>query len=208
MVVFQNALYVLDQIGFTDIFLPFILIFTILFAILQKIHVFGEDDRKFNGIIALALAIGAIIPHSLGRYPPGTDIVQILNTALPNISLLVIAVIFFLVLLGIFGGGPAWGSQFIGGIVTIAAIAAITIIFGSAAGWWQTSGILTALSDPDIQATIIIIAVFWIIMTIITQEEGTPGFAEETGSFFDVAKAAALMKADREAREKARKGGG
>ena len=208
MVVFQNALYVLDQIGFTDVFLPFILIFTILFAILQKIHIFGAEDRKFNGIIALALAIGAIIPHSLGQYPPGTDIVEILNTALPNISLLIIAVVFFLVLLGIFGGGPAWGSQFVGGIVTIAAIVAIAVIFGSAAGWWQTTGILTALSDPDIQATIIIIAVFWLIMTIITKEEGTPGAFEEAGSFFDVQKAAALMAAEREAKKKAKQGGG
>lgn len=181
---FQDALYLLDQLGFTDVFLPFILIFTIIFAVLQKIQIFGADSRKFNAIISLALAIGVVIPHSLGKYPAGTDIVEILNNALPNVSLLIVAVVFLLVLIGIFGGETGWRSEWFGGIISFVSIAAIIIIFGSAAGWWETTGVLSALSDPNIQATIIVIAVFWLIIATITKEESKPGPFEEMGKFF------------------------
>ncbi len=181
---FQNALYVLDQIGFTDVFLPFILIFTVVFATLQKISLFGAESRKFNSIIALALSIGVIIPHSLGKYPPGTDIVVILNTALPNVSLLIVSIVFLLIVIGMFGGKAVWGETFIGGAVTLIALALVITIFGSAAGWWQTSGALRALSDPNIQAAILIIAVFWLIISTITKEKEEEGAVTKLGKFF------------------------
>ncbi len=184
----QDVLYILDQIGFTDVFLPFILIFTILFAVLQKINVFSPkgtntDSRKYNSIIALAMSIGVIIPHSLNKYPPGTDIVDILNKALPNVSLLIVAALFLLVLLGLFGAQFTWGSGIIGGIVTLVSLGLITTIFGSAAGWWQNTGVLSFLQDPDIQATFLILIVFFFIISTITSDSKT-NYMEETGKFF------------------------
>jgi hypothetical protein len=168
----QNVFYRLQEMGFTDIFLPFVLIYTIVFAILQKIELFGKGkSRKFNSIIALALSIGVIIPHSLNQYPPGTDVVVILNNALPNISLLIIGIVFFLIIIGMFGGSAAWGENLIGGAVSVIALILVAVIFGSAAGWWEPGGALSFLSDPDIQAVILIIAVFWIIISTITKED-------------------------------------
>jgi len=181
----QDIIYTLDRIGFTDVFLPFILIFTIVFATLQKIELFGKGkSKRFNAVISLALSIGVIIPHSLNQYPPGLDVIDILNRALPNVSLLIIAVVFLLVLVGLFGGEAKWGSGIIGGIVSAASVGAVVAIFGSAAGWWETSGILFFLSDPDVQAALIILAVFWLIISTITKEEKKPGILEEVGKFF------------------------
>jgi len=181
----RDILFTLDRIGFTDVFLPFILIFTIVFATLQKIQLFGEGkSKRFNAVISLALSIGVIIPHSLNQYPPGLDVVDILNRALPNISLLIIAVVFLLVLIGLFGGEAKWGSGIIGGFVSIISVAGVVAIFGSAAGWWQTSGILFFLSDPDVQAAFLVIAVFWLIISTITKEEKSKNIFDEIGKFF------------------------
>ncbi len=198
----QDALYLLDQIGFTDVFLPFILIFTIIFAVLQKIELFGEGkSRKFNSIIALALAIGVIIPHSLNKYPPGTDVVQILNTALPNVSLFVVAIVFLLVVVGMFGGRAEWKNSWAGGIVTFIATGVLIFIFGNAAGWWETTGVYYWLSDPNIQAVLIVLIVFWLIISAITREKEEEGAAERFGQFFGAA-----AKAAQKSEEK--KGGG
>lgn len=190
----QDIFYSLDQMGFTDVFLPFVLIYTILFAILQKIELFGSGkSKKFNAIIALALAIGVIIPHSLGKYPPGTDVVQILNQALPNVSLLIVGIIFVLIIIGMFGGSAKWGEGMIGGMVTIIAIGLVVAIFGNSAGWWQTTGVLNFLQDPDIQAIILVIGVFWIIISTITKEDTTEGkdMFTRMGKFFGAAEEAA-----------------
>ena len=180
----QDALYLLDQLGFTDVFLPFILIFTIIFAVLQKVQIFGTDSKKFNSVISLAVAIGVVIPHSLGKYPPGTDIVDIINSALPNVSLVIVALVFVLVLIGMFGGAPVLGGNWISGLITIIALGIVTYIFGNAAGWWQTTGALSFLSDPNVQATIIILAVFWLIISVITKGENEPGGLERVGELF------------------------
>ena len=189
---FQDALYLLDQMGFTDVFLPFILIFTIIFAVLQKIELFGAGkSRKFNSIISLALAIGVVIPHSLNKYPPGTDVVQILNTALPNVSLFVVAIVFLLVVVGMFGGKTNWNNSWAGGIVTFIAVAVLIFIFGNAAGWWESTGVYYWLSDPNIQAMLIVLIVFWLIVSAITKEKEDAGAAEKFGEFFGAAAKAA-----------------
>jgi len=199
---FQDALYLLDQMGFTDVFLPFILIFTIIFAVLQKIELFGEGkSRKFNSIISLALAIGVIIPHSLNKYPPGTDVVEILNAALPNVSLFIVSIVFLLVVIGMFGGKASWSNSWAGGIVTFIAVAVLVFIFGNAAGWWEASGLFYYLSDPNIQAMLIVLIVFWLIVSAITKEKDEEGGAEKFGQFFGAA-----AKAAQKAEEK--KGGG
>jgi len=184
---FQDALQLLDRVGFTDVFLPFILIFTIVFAVLQKINLFSDvagGSRKFNGLISLALAIGVIIPHSLGRYPPGADVVEIINNALPGISLLIVAIVFFLIIVGMFGGRTKWGESSTGGTISIIALIVIIFIFGNAAGWWQATGIFFYLSDPTIQAALLILLVFWIVLSIVTKEENKPGAATKIGEFF------------------------
>jgi hypothetical protein len=182
----EEAMRVLDNLGFTDVFLPFMLIFTILFAILEKIKIFGEGSRKFNGVIALAMSVGAIIPHSLGKYPPGADIVQILNSALPSVSLVIIAIVFLLVIIGIFGGNPNWADKMIGGWVSLIAVGLIVFIFGNSAGWWGAPDVVSFLGDPDLQATFIVIAVFLLIISIITKEDKAPetDMFSRMGKFF------------------------
>ncbi|MEK6822779.1 MAG: hypothetical protein AABY13_03035, partial [Nanoarchaeota archaeon] len=92
MGIFDNAIFYLDSLGLTQVILPFVLIFTVLFAIMQKVKIFGDLDKtkKFNVIIALVIALGVVIPHITGGYPPDQDPINIINGILPGSALILI----------------------------------------------------------------------------------------------------------------------
>jgi amino acid transporter len=89
--VLQQGVYVLENLGVVDVILPFILVFVIVFAVLQKTKILGENKegkpmKNFNSVIALVMGLAVVIPHVMGSYPdPNMDIVNIINIALPNI---------------------------------------------------------------------------------------------------------------------------
>lgn len=174
---YQDIFYFLDQIGLRDLILPFILIFTILFAVLDRIKIFGEKGKRFATLVALVITLSAIIPHILGQYPPGSDVVEIINNSLPGVAAIVVGIISVFILVGLFAK-ESLQTKPTGTIVALALIAVI-YIFGNSAGWWQrASWIPDFLSDGRIQALIVIIAVFWIVIATITKEPG-----EESGLY-------------------------
>jgi hypothetical protein len=163
----QNALSTLESFGIRDVILPFILIFTLVYAVLLKAKILGEK-KNFNVVIALVLALAVVIPHVTGTYPAESDVVNIINTALPQISLVLVAIISVMILVGIWGVDSPWAN--LTGLVVFIALAAVIFIFGSAAGWWPFFGFLSFLSDPDIQALLVIVLVFGLIVWFITRE--------------------------------------
>ena len=44
----ENAVIMLDNVGVADILVPFFLVFTIVFAVLQKTRIFGHEMDKKN----------------------------------------------------------------------------------------------------------------------------------------------------------------
>jgi len=179
----------LEQLGLFDVILPFILVFTIVFAILQKAKLFGEEDenKKFHVMISLVMGLAVVFPHVLGYYPPDRDIVNIINQSLPNVSIVLVAILMALLIIGVLGkkfelDGEAWTS---GGMVLIAFLA-IGYIFGNAAGWWDSPAWLYFLGDRETVTLIIAILIFAIIIWFITKsdEPATPG----EGFFADVSK--------------------
>ncbi|MFH1916087.1 MAG: hypothetical protein ABIJ21_02380 [Nanoarchaeota archaeon] len=183
MSTFENFMVYLDQIGVADVLLPFILIFTIIFAILQKTKIFGETKdgkahRNFDTVVALVMGLAVVIPHVMGRYPPGADIVEIMNNALPNISLIIVAILMLLLIIGIFGHDINLAGSPIGGWFVILAILIVGFIFGRAAGWFQGPGWLGFLDDPETQTLVVIILVFGIIVWFVTKDD-TPKDKEQ-----------------------------
>ena len=84
------------EFGLFDVVLPFLLVFSVVFAILEKTKVLGEEDgvpkRTLNSMIAFTVAMFVIAANK---------IVNVINTALPNIVLLTIFIVMFLMLVGI-----------------------------------------------------------------------------------------------------------
>jgi len=103
-----------------DIALPFLLVFTIIFAILEKSKVLGKESRKFNIIIAAIL--GLLVVRN-------ATVVNLIHRLLPNISLIVVAIIMFLLLIGIFMGKEFSGLT--GGLMGIVVLVSIVLVLWS-----------------------------------------------------------------------------
>ncbi len=93
----ENAIIFLRDFGLFDIVLPFLLVFTIVFAILEKTKILGEEDGKpkknLNSMVAFVVGLLVVATNK---------IVNALTQALPNVILLVIISISFLLLIGVF----------------------------------------------------------------------------------------------------------
>ena len=99
--VFREVIVFFDKLGIYDVVLPFLLVFTIVFAILDKTKIFGTEElegRKYskknlNAIVAFVAAFFVVA---------STKLVAVLNEALANTVLLLLLIVLFLVLIGSF----------------------------------------------------------------------------------------------------------
>jgi len=167
---FESFIQSLERVGFVDVLLPFLLIFTIIFAVLEKTHILGEGKRNMNVGIAVIFALLVVIPHVTGNFPAGYDPVAIINAALPSISLVIVAVIALMILIGVFAHDRILLGMTAPGWVGLFSVVTLVFIFGSAAGWW-TTGIIDWLDQvfgSDIVAILIMILVFGIIIAFVT----------------------------------------
>ncbi len=150
----------LENLGFYDVALPFILVFTLIFAILQKIKIFGENSKNFNAVIALAMALLVVRQVS---------IVEIMNQFLPQISLVALVFVVILLLIGILlGPSDGWTGVPLGLGVLLTLGAVAWALFASASlsvpSWLQFSQ-----SDWYL---IIGIGLFFLFLFFITSEPG------------------------------------
>ncbi len=166
--------------GVFDIILPFILVFALVYAVLHKTKILGEKSKNFNVIIALVMGASVVVPHVMyGTADPTdhrlvtgfVDPVEVINNALPNVSVILIAILMVLLIFGVWGSKVKLGSNSLSGIIALFAFLSVIFIFGSAAGWWYLPNWLTVLQDPDTQALVITILVFAIIIWWITKDD-------------------------------------
>ncbi len=170
----QDAFFVLQRWGLSDAILPFLLVFSVFFAILQKTKLFGEHSKNVNVTVALVMGLLFIVPHVINAYPSGYDVVEILNRALPATSIVVIAIVMFLILIGLFGADTNKAGMPIGTWVMIVALLLIIFIFGASAGWWaqDINYWFTDFFSDEAVIIVILILVFGVIISFVTGEEG------------------------------------
>ena len=124
----SNAIDFFRAFGFFDIILPFLLVFTIVFAILEKTKILGEDRSNLNAMVAFV--IGLLFVGAIG-------LVSIIDQALPNVALFLIVILSFLMLFGAFVGADGIkfeNTWYKGGALFIVFIAVLAI-FLDALGW-------------------------------------------------------------------------
>ncbi|RME77364.1 hypothetical protein D6774_04780 [Candidatus Woesearchaeota archaeon] len=183
MATFDTVLRTLESLGLSDVLLPFFLIFTIAFAVLQRAKVLGDPEsdqsvRTYHVVLSTILGLVVVIPHMLGKYPPNADIVNIINAALPNVAVVLVALVMVLLLVGVFGGSPTWagGAR---GFIAFLSFAVVFYIFGSAANWFPVNWSVDRWIAPDTQAVLIVLAVFALIIWFITKKPEKPKEAGE-----------------------------
>jgi hypothetical protein len=169
----QTFAYSLQQWGLYDVVLPFLLFFAILFAVLQRTHLFGEKknniwypDRKINGIIALVISLIIVLPHVTRSYPIQADPVLIVNKFLPGSAIIIIAVLMTLLLIGLTGGKIPSLVTFIVALVAIGMLALVFLASVFPALKWQWG----PLRDPNIVALIVILLIFGLVVWFIVRE--------------------------------------
>ena len=132
-----------------------------------------------------------VIPHVTNRYPPGKDVVEIMNNALPAVSIVIIAIIMLFILLGLFFGEQKFKGASIGGWISLICLTTIVWIFGASAGWWSGWRSINDFFGQDAISLVIIILVFGMIIKFITQEdkkEAGEKFMDKVGDFFGAKK--------------------
>ncbi len=97
-----KAIEFFRDFGLFDVVLPFLLVFTITFAIFEKTRILGTVKIKDSGEVpnknlnAMASFVIALLVVATA------NVVRAINESLPNIVLLVVAAVSFLLMIGVF----------------------------------------------------------------------------------------------------------
>lgn len=178
---FRGSIEFLGKLGVYDIILPFLLIFTIMFAILEKTKVLGVErisgqeltKKNLNSIVAFATAFLVVA---------STQLVKVVNEVMANIVLLLILGVSFLLLVGVFFGDkeftlkdyPGWIKFFM-----VLMFIGIVVIFLNALDWLQYIFALFSLWEADWAASVIFLIIIVIFIIFITYEPGRGKKKEE-----------------------------
>src|SRR3989344_2676542 len=168
MASFDQVLVAWDNYGVFEYLLPFLVVFTITFALLQKVSLFGSDGKSKKINVILALAFGLLFLQNIYLR-------TLFQRFIPNISFIMIVFLLFLLLLGIFSGGAtAWSgfALFLAFIFSnISVIIAVSNDYlgqgySSLYEWWFTM-------DTVARSTIVLIAVIVIILIVVLKEDNS-----------------------------------
>ena len=168
---FRNIAYFFQNNELSEVILPFLLIFTLMFTVLQRLQLFG-DKKNVSVMLALIMSLLTVIPHITGRYASNYDPITIINSLVPSAAVLAIVIVLLVFLLGIFGseflsgGAPGWAI--------IAILGILVYIFGVTVNWWTspTSGSILSL-DSDTSMTVVALLVLGAAIFFITGSEET-----------------------------------
>lgn len=173
---FRGAIEFFDRLGVYDVVLPFLLIFTIVYAVLERTKIFGTEKidgkdyprKNLNAMAAFVIALLSVA---------STQIVAVINQGLAKVVLLLVIVVSFLLLIGTFfgreeevkleGGWRAWGM----GAVAIG----IILIFANEVGWlapfWDY---LTSNWDSTtVGSIVLVIIIIWFVSFVTSEKKPT-----------------------------------
>lgn len=181
---FTNLAQYFQAYGVMDFLLPFILVFTIIYAVTARLALF-KDQKQFRVVIALVLALLFVVPHIIGTYPLGYDPVQVMNEALPSISLVSVAAIMVLLLMGIFGADfTAAAAPWI----AIVSMGFVVYIFGASLKLWRGPYDVFYWWSSDVTELMIVLLIFGLVVWFIVKEPRKPGERGLFGQIEDTVK--------------------
>ncbi len=158
-----------QDLGIYDVALPFLLVFVIVFGILQKVNLFGEKSKNLNAVVALVAGL---------VFLQNTFLVFTLQRYLARMSFALVVFLMFLLLIGIFAGkykglkNGALTTAFVVSIIVM--VWALSSEFFGMPGeddffqWWDSI-------DPVTKTT------FWFVVVIILVISFALGGSEKGG---------------------------
>ncbi len=99
--VFEGIISFMRDLGFFKVFLPFLLSFVLMYAILDKTKVLGTDNGKPDG--EPKRSINSIVAFCVGLFVVGSQlVVAVINQALAHIVVVLLVSVFFLTTVSVF----------------------------------------------------------------------------------------------------------
>ncbi|NQU98233.1 hypothetical protein HQ533_02095 [Candidatus Woesearchaeota archaeon] len=169
--VLGGTLTFLNELGVYDVILPFLLSFTIIFAILEKTKIFGVEKRgdeeitrkNMNAMTAFVIAFFVVA---------SSKIVALINMVASQAFLLILLVVLFLILAGVlqkegeYQLEGVWRNWFMG----VAAVVLI-LIFLNAIGWLEwIYEFLTDYWNTEAVSAVILLILIVIFIAWITRD--------------------------------------
>lgn len=185
---FRGVLEFFDKIGIYDVVLPFLLIFSITFAIFEKTKVLGTEEidgkkytkKNLNAMAAFVIAFMVIASSKL---------VETITEVSSNMVMLLLLVVFFLLLIGSFykeGEGVFLEKGWkLGGMIVL--LIGILAVFAQAVKMDNGEGFLeygwrwliNNLSSTAVASIIMLVVILIFIMIIVKEPKGSKSATTE-----------------------------
>ncbi|MFH1308060.1 MAG: hypothetical protein ABIH72_04365 [archaeon] len=157
---------------FTQVVLPFLLVFTLVFAVLQKTKLLGEGKKRIDALIALVIGILLVA----FAYPTG-----IIVKLMPFMAVVLVILFVFMLLFGFVYSGKDGFSMPNGVKIALGILVAIALIvavlnFTQCSGqtcWEKVTGFITGDADNDLLASGLFIVAIIIAMALVLWNPGS-----------------------------------
>ncbi len=177
---FRSVLTFMEELGVYDVLLPFLLVFTIMFAILEKTKILGTE--KIDGKEYTKKNINAMVAFVAGFLViASTQLVSVINETVANVVLVLVLAISFLLLVGVFYGSeeftlknsPNWLKFFM-----VLMFIGVVVIFLNAMGWLGSVFGFFSLWNSEWIASLVMVLVILGFMWFVTHEPRSGGKKE------------------------------
>jgi len=171
MSVFEGVLVFFHDVGVYDVILPFLLVFTLVYALLEKTRVFGVErvgeneytKKNVNSLVAFCIAFFVVASAQL---------VAIISEIVANTVLLLILLVCFMLLVGSMERDDPKGFKLSGWTkhaFYVIMFVGILLIFLNALGWLQLAwNYLVLYWDTQFVGMILLLIVLLLIILFVT----------------------------------------
>jgi len=129
---FEKFVYFFHKFGVVDFYLPFLLTFSMFYALLQKTKIFGEGD-KVNAINAIISLVAAF--YVIGYTPVGYRIAEFLMPFFTQVTVVLVGLLGASLIIGMASGkGVLHVTDWMKKSLTVFLIAASVFIFFTSGG--------------------------------------------------------------------------
>lgn len=151
-----------------EVVLPFLLIFAVIFAVLQKTEILGKGKKQIDAIVALVVGL---IFVSFARY------VKVVAELMPFLAVAIVVILVFMILWGmVFKEGefavPSGVKWAIFGLIAVAVIVAVLVATGN---WDYMKGLITGTgtgSDLATNVILVLLVVGAIVVVLVGAKSG------------------------------------
>jgi len=161
MTVVQDAVVFLDKLGVWDVILPFIFVFTVSYATLEKTKVLGADKgeprHRFNAIVSFVIGLFVIV---------AVDVLNVVSRLSQYMVVLILVAVCLAVIFGFFGFTDVRKTRYGKYFLPIAFLVfGVVVLYALGLG-----GYLDISALRRYEGLLIVLIVFFLIMWFVLRE--------------------------------------